>query len=129
MFFPFFAAFLLSCVVGCAAQAAAMPSDEPPTVARAVAVCGDGPGAKTVTVHVDAPDGHAGNYMVIAFDLESKPSSGATWVYLDNIKVEEVPPCPSGDLDSDCLVDMKDLRILAADWLACSRTPSGQCWQ
>jgi pectate lyase len=71
----------------------------------------------------------AGSYMVVAFDLESKPSSGATWVYIDNIKVEEVPACPTGDLTGDCLVDAKDMAAMAAGWLGCNRNPDSECWK
>jgi pectate lyase len=77
----------------------------------------------------DATFTAAGNYMVIALDLQSKPSSGATWIYLDNVRVEEVPACPSADLNADCLVNMKDMAAMAANWLGCNRSPTGQCWQ
>jgi len=71
----------------------------------------------------------AGGYMVIAFDLTSKANSGLTWVYLDNIQVEEVPSCPTADPSGDCLVDMKDIAALASGWLTCGRSPADQCWQ
>jgi hypothetical protein len=77
----------------------------------------------------------AGNYMVVAVNLgamsKASPATalGATWVYLDNIKVQEVPACPAADLSGDCVVDMKDMAAMALNWLACNRNPSSQCWQ
>jgi hypothetical protein len=43
--------------------------------------------------------------------------------------VQEVSPCPTGDLSGDCVVNMKDIAAMAANWLICNRNPSGQCWQ
>lgn len=70
-----------------------------------------------------------GNYMVIAFDLEAVSNSGATWIAVDNVKVQEVAPCPTGDANGDCILDMRDVAVLANNWLLCNRSPSAQCWQ
>jgi hypothetical protein len=67
--------------------------------------------------------------MVVAFNMGATANSGATWMWLDNIGLEEVPSCPPEDLSSDCLVDMEDLAIVAATWLDCNREPSAECWK
>jgi hypothetical protein len=71
----------------------------------------------------------AGNYMVIAFNLEATANSGATYMWVDNVKVQEVAPCPIGDLNGDCVLTMKDLAAMAANWLVCNRSPAAGCWQ
>jgi hypothetical protein len=84
-------------------------------------------------VPTDATFTAAGSYMVIAVNLAAMPknstSLGQTWVYLDKIGVQEVAPCPTGDLNSDCVVDMKDVAAMAANWLTCNRNPAEQCGQ
>jgi pectate lyase len=73
----------------------------------------------------------AGDYMVIAFNLGATANSGATWAWLDNIKVEKVISCPSSasDLNADCDVNMEDMAVMAANWLLCHRSPTDECWQ
>jgi pectate lyase len=77
-------------------------------------------------VPTDAIFTAAGDYMAIAFNLGATPSAGATWAWLDNIKVQE---CPLSDLNADCVVNMKDMAVMAANWLSCHRSPADQCWQ
>ncbi|HSV27119.1 MAG TPA: hypothetical protein VLH60_04425 [Sedimentisphaerales bacterium] len=69
-----------------------------------------------------------GDYMVIAFNIGATSNSGTTWMWLDNIGVQEVNWCPPVDLNGDCLVDMKDAAVIFDAWLNCNRNPSGECW-
>jgi hypothetical protein len=67
MFFSFLTAFVLPSLAGCAAHAANLTDEQTPT-ARAIVVCGDTDDAKAVTVHVDAPEGCAGRYVIVSAD-------------------------------------------------------------
>jgi pectate lyase len=68
-------------------------------------------------------------YMVIAFNLGGRASSGSPYIDVDNIHVVEAgtSACPEMDLNDDCAFDWLDIHVFAADWLACSRNPVGEC--
>jgi pectin methylesterase-like acyl-CoA thioesterase len=68
-----------------------------------------------------------GSYMTIAFSFGGLPFSGGANVSIDDVMVETTP-CVSIDLNSDCMLNMDDLRVFALQWLSCTRDPVGECW-
>ena len=74
------------------------------------------------------------SYMTIGFNLggrEGSRDAGPGYYYVDDVSVVEVggTPCPEMDLTDDCLLNIDDLKALAAAWLNCNRVPSSECWQ
>jgi hypothetical protein len=69
-----------------------------------------------------------GSYMVVAFSAGGLPSSGVGYYYLDNLSVQ-TSPCPTTDLNGDCLLNMKDIAAFAEQWLTCNRNPAEECWK
>jgi hypothetical protein len=68
-------------------------------------------------------------YMVVAFNVGGRISSGSPFINVDNIRVIEAVTCPARDLNGDCALNWLDMLEFAAEWLACNRTPAGECWQ
>ncbi len=68
-------------------------------------------------------------YMVIAFNMGGRVSSGEISMHIDNLGVTELTPCPAVDLNDDCVLDWLDMLRFADDWLVCSRNPATECWQ
>jgi flagellin-like hook-associated protein FlgL len=86
MFFPFFAALVLSCVVGCAAQAPARTTDEQAAMARAFVVCANPGDDQTITVRVQVPEAEKGRCVVIAKGKEDSESK--VWI---GVRLTPVP--------------------------------------
>jgi hypothetical protein len=69
------------------------------------------------------------SYMVVAFNVGGRASSGAPFIHADNIRVAEAVTCPPFDLNGDCAFNWLDVTMFANNWLACNRNPAGECWQ
>ena len=67
-------------------------------------------------------------YMIVSFNLGGRANSGTTNIWIDNISVTEVLPCPEYDLNSDCTLNIQDITMFAAEWLDCNREPSSECF-
>jgi pectin methylesterase-like acyl-CoA thioesterase len=66
-------------------------------------------------------------YMVISFNIGGNANGGAISMDLDNLSVVECSP--TADLNGDCIIDFKDIAVIAEDWLTCNRNPADECWQ
>ncbi len=53
--------------------------------------------------------------------------TGVVWNFTTRGPVCLTPPV--GDANGDCYVNFLDSAILAAQWLACNRQPTAECWQ
>lgn len=66
-------------------------------------------------------------YMVISFNIGGNANGGAISMNLDNLSVVECSP--TADLNADCIIDFKDIAVIADEWLTCNRNPADECWQ
>lgn len=87
MFVPFFSAFVLMSLAGCAMHAATGVTDEPATTARTIVVCSDGAGPKTFTMCVKAPEKHEGRCVVVSAKSEDE-NQPKVWI---GVRLTPVP--------------------------------------
>jgi hypothetical protein len=70
------------------------------------------------------------NLMVVAFLLGGDGLTGTPTLpsfYIDNVSVVECSQWLAGDVNQDCVVNLKDMAVLCNTWLSCTLDPISSC--
>jgi hypothetical protein len=68
-------------------------------------------------------------YMTVRFNMSTTTQQGDEYLDVDNVTVQGCQAeFGSADLNSDCVVNFRDMATVTNNWLTCGVAPSSLCW-